>query len=140
VLGQSMGGFAALFAVDRDMAAQYFAERFRAAIAYYPPCTVPLPTFTAPVLIFGGQRDDWTPVERCHEMIAKVRPDSAPIEMTIYPGTYHAFDVAWLQPGRSSFGHWLEYNEPAARDAEAKVRAFLAVHLGSAAADKPASK
>jgi len=36
VLGQSMGGIATLYAVDRDMAAQYFTERFRAAIAYYP--------------------------------------------------------------------------------------------------------
>src|SRR5262245_43728424 len=34
VLGQSMGGIATLYAVDRDMAAQYFTERFRAAIAY----------------------------------------------------------------------------------------------------------
>jgi dienelactone hydrolase len=33
VLGQSMGGSAALYAVDRDMAAQYFTERFQAAIA-----------------------------------------------------------------------------------------------------------
>src|SRR5262249_13903748 len=33
VLGQSMGGIAALYAVDRDMAAQYFTERFQAAIA-----------------------------------------------------------------------------------------------------------
>jgi dienelactone hydrolase len=38
VLGQSMGGSAALYAVDRDMAAQYFDQRFRAAIAYYPNC------------------------------------------------------------------------------------------------------
>jgi len=45
-----------------------------------------------------------------------------------------------LQPGRSSLGHWLEYNEPAARDAEAKVRAFLAIHLGTAATDAPAAK
>ena len=38
VLGQSMGGASALSAVDRDMAAQYFTERFGAAIAYYPGC------------------------------------------------------------------------------------------------------
>jgi hypothetical protein len=37
-----------------------------------------------------------------------------------------------LQPGRTNLGHWLEYNEAAARDAEAKVRVFLAAHLGSA--------
>jgi hypothetical protein len=34
----------------------------------------------------------------------------------------------------------LEYNEPAARNAEAKVRAFLATHLGIAAANEPTAK
>jgi dienelactone hydrolase len=41
VLGQSMGGSAALYAIDRDLAAQYFDQRFRAAIAYYPGCGIP---------------------------------------------------------------------------------------------------
>jgi len=41
VLGHSMGGIATLYAVDRDMAAQYFTERFQAAIAYYPACILP---------------------------------------------------------------------------------------------------
>jgi dienelactone hydrolase len=39
--------------------------------------------------------------------------------------------VAQLKPGRSSDGRWLEYDEPAARDAEQKTRAFLAEHLVS---------
>jgi len=38
VLGQSMGAGAALYALDRDLGAQYFTERFRAAIVYYPGC------------------------------------------------------------------------------------------------------
>jgi hypothetical protein len=33
------------------------------------------------------------------------------------------------QPGRGAFGHSVEYNEPAAKDAEEKTRAFLAAHL-----------
>jgi len=140
VLGQSMGGNAALYAVDRDMAAQYFTERFQAAIAYYPACVLPLVTLTAPTLILAGERDDWTPAERCREMIAHARPDSAPIALHVYPGAHHAFDVAGLQPGRRAFGHWLEYNEPAAKDAEAKTRAFLAAHLGTAPAGKPATQ
>jgi hypothetical protein len=35
---------------------------------------------------------------------------------------------------------WLEYNEPAAKDAEAKTRAFLATNLGTAPAEKPAAQ
>jgi fermentation-respiration switch protein FrsA (DUF1100 family) len=40
LFGQSMGGSATLYAIDRDSAAQYFGQRFRAAIAYYPRCVV----------------------------------------------------------------------------------------------------
>src|SRR5215831_13818448 len=128
VLGQSMGGYSALYAVDRDMAAQYFAERFQAAIAYYPVC-FPLVTLTAPTLILAGEQDDWTPAERCREMVADARPDSAPIALHVYPDARHAFDVAVLQPGRRAFGHLVEYNDAAAKDAEEKARAFLDAHL-----------
>src|SRR6516165_8151998 len=43
-----------------------FAERFRAAVAYYPGCMT-LPRFTAPVAILIGEADDWTSAERCRE-------------------------------------------------------------------------
>jgi dienelactone hydrolase len=140
VLGQSMGGYAALYAVDRDLAAQYFEERFRAAIAYYPVCAIPAASMTAPTLVLIGEADDWTPAERCREMVAHARPDGAPITLTVYPGAYHAFDVAELKHGVRSLGHWLEYNEPAAADAEEKLRAFLAAHLGNAPSGKPGTE
>ena len=138
VLGQSMGGYSTLYAVDRDMVAQYFAERFRAAVAYYPACSVvPLPTFTAPVLILIGEADDWTPADRCREMVAQARPDSAPITLHVYPDAHHAFDIAVLKPGRRAFGHSVEYNELAAQDAEEKTRAFLAAHLAESSPGEP---
>src|SRR6516162_1694392 len=96
VLGQSMGGLAVLNAVDRDLAAQYFNERFRAAIAYYPGCGIPSASMTAPTLVLIGEADDWTPAERCGGMVAHSRPDGAAITLIVYPGAYHAFDVAEL--------------------------------------------
>jgi dienelactone hydrolase len=140
VLGQSMGGFSALYAVDRDLAAQYFKEEFRAAIAYYPGCGIPAATMTAPALILIGEADDWTPAERCRDMVAHARPDGAPIALTVYPEAYHAFDVVQFRPGARFLGHWLEYNEPAARDAEQKLRAFLAAHLGNPPSGKPGTE
>jgi len=135
VLGQSMGGYSTLYAVDRDLVAQYFAERFRAAVAYFPACgVVPPPTFTAPVLILIGEADDWTPVSHCRDMVRHARPDSAPIAMAVYPGAHHAFDVVQL------FGHWIEYNGAAAQDAEVRVRNFLGTHLATAAAQQPTAK
>jgi len=89
---------------------------------------------TAPVLILTGDADDWNYADRCRQMTAHSRPDSAPIALTVYPGAYHAFDVAEFKPGIRFLGHLLEYNEPAAKDAEGKVRAFLAANLGAASA------
>jgi hypothetical protein len=45
-----------------------------------------------------------------------------------------------LTPGVRYFGHWLEYNHPAAKDAEAKTRVFLAVHLAKTSSNDPAKK
>ena len=140
VFGQSMGGHSALYAVDRDLAAQYFEERFRAAIAYYPGCGIPAAAMTAPTLVLIGEADDWNPAERCREMVAHSRPDGATIALSVYPGVYHAFDVAELKPGVRFLGHWLEYNEPAARDAEQKLHAFLAVNLGGISREDPAEQ
>lgn len=141
VLGQSLGGSAVLYAVDRDLAAQYFNNRFRAAIAYYPTCAIAFAaTMTAPTLILIGEADDWTPAEPCRTVAAHARPGSAPIAVTAYPGVFHGFDVAQLVPGTRYRGHRLEYDEPAANDAEAKVRDFLATYLGAAPANKPATQ
>jgi dienelactone hydrolase len=65
---------------------------------------------------------------------------SAPVDLTVYPGAHHGFNFRELQPGIRRFGHWQEYNEPAATDAWAKVRAFLAANLGSGTADKPGAR
>jgi dienelactone hydrolase len=140
VFGQSLGGASTLYAIDRDLAAQYFDQRFRAAIAYYPGCAIGVATMTAPTLILIGEADDLTRAQSCREMVANARTAGAPITLTVYPAAHHAFDVAEFQPGVRSRGHWLEYNEPVARDAEGKVRAFLAAHLGSADTRKPATQ
>ena len=90
---------------------------------------------TAPTLVLIGEADDWNPAERCREMVAHARPDGAKITLTVYPGAYHAFDVAELQSGVRSLGHWLEYNEAAAADAEQQLRAFVAATLGAKSPD-----
>ena len=140
VFGQSMGGETALHAVDHDPAAQFFAEQFRAVIVYYPYCDIPAATLTAPTLILIGEADETNPVEQCREMVAHARPDGAPIALTVYPGVHLNFDVALLTPGVRYRGFWLEYNEPAAKDAEEKTRAFLATHLAETAPSQPITK
>jgi dienelactone hydrolase len=140
VFGQSMGGETALHIIDRDLGAQVFTERFRAAIAYYPYCDIQAPTMTAPTLILNGEADERNPVEQCREMVAHARPDGAPIALTVYPGVHHNFDVALLTPGVRYLGFWLEYNEAASKDADEKTRAFLAAHLAETSAGEPTAK
>jgi len=140
VFGQSMGGETALHAVDHDQVAQFFKERFRAAIAYYPYCDIPAATMTAPTLILIGEVDETNPVEQCREMVAHARPDGAPIVLTVYPGVHHNFDVALLTPGVRYRGFWLEYNELAAKDAERKTRAFLDAHLAETSSGEPTAR
>jgi dienelactone hydrolase len=141
VLGQSMGGYSALYAVDRDLAAQYFKERFRATIAYYPGCGIPAVSMTAPTLGLIGEADDWNPAERCREMVAHRRPDGATITLTVYPGAYHALDVAELEPGIRFLGHWPNAtNRVGRRNAEQQLRAFLSAQLGGMSTDEPTEK
>ena len=92
---------------------------------------------TAPTVILIGEADDWTPGETCRELAELTRREGAAVELTVYPGAYHGFDVGLLQPGIRYLGHWLEYNEPAAKDAEKKVRAFLAANLCGAPPSEP---
>ena len=75
LFGQSMGGSATLYAIDRDLAAQYFDQRFRAAIAYYPRCVVvPVPAMTAPVLILIGEADQWNGADACKTLRNLAQP------------------------------------------------------------------
>jgi dienelactone hydrolase len=83
--------------------------RFRAAVAFYPPCGPGGLRPVIPTLIRGAE--------------------GAPIELVVYPGTHHGFYYPHLQPGRMLFDHWLEYNGDAADNANVRMRQFLDRHL-----------
>ena len=102
--------------------------RFRAVIAFYPLCRPVVGPLVIPTLILIGALDDWTPAADCSRKIDAWRTDGAPIEQVVYPGVYHSFYYPELQPGRTMFGHWLEYNEAAATDATRRTREFLNRH------------
>jgi dienelactone hydrolase len=134
-----MGGFSALRVVGHELVTQHSERQFRAAIAYYPLCRAPQ-VMNVPTLILIGELDDTTPAEDCKAMVENSRPKGAPISLTVYPGAYHAFDVAQLDPGIQTLGHRYEYNQSAARDAETKVRAFLVEHLAAPGSTKPTTR
>jgi dienelactone hydrolase len=82
-----------------------------------------------PTLILIGALDQWTPAAHCSEKIDAWRTGGQPVELVVYPNTHHGFYYQELQPGRTMFGHWLEYNEAAATDASRRMREFLDRHL-----------
>jgi dienelactone hydrolase len=103
--------------------------QFRAAAAFYPPCKQALARPAIPTLIFIGAVDDWTPAADCSNKVAGWGNDGPPIELVVYPGTYHGFYYVHLQPGATLFDHWLEYNGDAADDATRRLHQFLDRHL-----------
>jgi dienelactone hydrolase len=125
ILGQSMGGSSALTVVERGSSERHFSKRFIAAIAYYPACRGHSPNLNAPTLILIGADDDLNRAGACREMVRTPHADGAEIDLVVYPGAYHAFDVDWFQPGKEVRGHWFEYNASARNDAQRRVRDFL---------------
>ena len=62
-LGFSQGGWLALTSVERGIVEQTSPNKFRAAIAFYPPCLAFKGDMTVPTLILVGELDDWTPAD-----------------------------------------------------------------------------
>jgi dienelactone hydrolase len=103
--------------------------RFRAAVAFNPPCRWTLARPGIPTLILIGDLDDWTPAEDCSNRIAGWGNDGPPIELVVYPGARHGFYYPHLRPGTTMFGHRVEYNGEAADNASQRLRQFLDRHL-----------
>jgi dienelactone hydrolase len=131
-VGFSQGGWVTLLVAEAN-ALELFVRssnlRFRAVVAFYPLCKAVVGRLVIPTLILIGALDQWTPAADCAEKIDSWRTDGVPIEQVVYPSAHHSFYYPELQPGRTRFGHWLEYNEEAATDATRRMQAFLKRHL-----------
>jgi dienelactone hydrolase len=139
VMGWSMGGLAAITAIEPGpiMISQHL--RFDAAVAYYPPCQSVTGDTTAPLLILIGEKDDWSSPDACRKLAAHEsdigvtrKPGTgAPINLVVYPNATHSFDSD--HPPVVYLGHSLRFDPDATRDAEAKLRAFLRERIGDQA-------
>jgi dienelactone hydrolase len=138
VVGFSQGGLIALTSVERGIVEQTAKHKFRAAAAFYPPCSPFNDDMTVPVLIMVGELDDWTPARECRNIIegmdsygiARQKGGGVPIKLIVYPGAFHAFDAPTLKTPIELLGHHLEYNQTAAENSAAALREFLDAALG----------
>jgi len=105
IVGFSFGGEVAhLSAIERLRVALAPGEaRFTAHVAYYPAgvygAAAERKAYTgAPILMLLGDKDDNLPIAKAQEYLAyaKGAADAPSIEVSIYPGAYHAWTVSSL--------------------------------------------
>jgi dienelactone hydrolase len=138
LIGWSHGGSTTLWTNNRASGARPkdLPHDFRAAIAFYPGCgdASRAARFTpvAPLAIFIGTADDWTPAAACRDLAARLPG----VGYTEYPGAHHGFDapkqpLITLQNIATTASHTATYgtNEPAREDAIRKVMAILSEAL-----------
>jgi dienelactone hydrolase len=129
LMGWSHGGWTALYALLKQIKPQNKVTPFKAGIAFYPYCDMPLYNLNAPLLILIGESDDWTQAKYCTEMVP---PEQSDFEITlkIYPGAHHDFDWEGMDREAGFFGgHRMLYDPIAAKDSIIQVKSFLAKHL-----------
>jgi dienelactone hydrolase len=137
-VGFAMGGFFVLSSVERGIAEQASSNKFRAAVAFYPPCGGLKGDLTVPTLILIGERDDLNSAEECRNLVAgrdgwgisRQKDRAIPIKLVVYPDAYHAFDAPGLKTPREILGHHLEFNQTAADQAAVALHEFLDATIG----------
>jgi dienelactone hydrolase len=100
LLGWSHGAMTTLVAANsaRSGAARPDASTpLAGAVAFYPGCRALLRedfALDSPLLMLLGEKDDWTPPERCVELVARTRArqPAADLTLRVYPDSYHGFD------------------------------------------------
>lgn len=139
VVGFSQGAMLALLSVERGQIERSAKEKFRAAVGFYPPCQGLKGNMTVPTLILIGELDDWTPARDCRNLaegrddwgISRENGKGHPIEINVYPGAYHDFDVPNFATPVTMLGHRLEFNAQARDLSIDALRNFLYATIGS---------
>lgn len=133
IVGFGSGAWQTLTAVERGTTEQASTSKFRAAVAFYPPCRGFKGIMTVPTLILIGERDDWADIDACRKMaageddtgVSRQRGEGAPVRLIAYPDAYSGFDVPALKSAIRYHGHRLEFNQSAADKASEALREFL---------------
>lgn len=103
VMGFSKGGTVALYSsytrFQRDWGPP--GLRFAAHLPFYPSCSIRLldeEKVAAPIRIFHGAADDWTPIASCREYVEPAVRSGVDARIHALAGAHHGFDVPTL-PG-----------------------------------------
>jgi len=135
LLGWSHGAMTSLNAINT--ARTGFAAPLAGAVVFYPGCSglLKMPfKLDVPVLMLLGEKDDWTPPERCVQLAERTRKQEPGADLTVhvFADSYHGFDGAapvrfWkdVSNGVDPNGVHLGANPAARVQAQAEMDAFL---------------
>ena len=135
VVGFSQGGSLSLLSVERGAIEQMYANKFRAAAAFYPLCDGLSGITTVPSLILIGERDEWTP--GCRGMVNgrddwdKSRKTNSALRLVAYPDAYYGFDYPDSKVHFKYGGKNVEFNQSASDRSADDLREFLKATFGS---------
>ena len=137
VVGFSQGGWLTLWSVERGGIEKASENKFRAAVAFYPPCGGFRSAMAVPTLVLIGESDDWTTADACRKVAAgeddlgtsRQKTDGAPVQLVVYPGAYHGFDISALRTPVTYFGHHMEFNKSASDQSREALRGFLEANM-----------
>jgi dienelactone hydrolase len=93
---------------------------------------------TVPTLILVGELDDWTLANECRNLaegrddygISRQKGEGVPIELIVYAGAYHDFDIPEFATPIQVLGHHLEFNQTARDQSIDALRKFLYATIG----------
>ena len=138
IVGFGVGAWQTLSAVEPGAVQRASEHQFRAAAAFYPPCSSLEGVMTVPTLILVGARDDWGTADACRKMVAHrddvgiSREDlgASKVQLIVYPDAYVGFDIPSLKKPVNPFGHHLQYDEAAAHQSAQALQEFLESAVG----------
>ena len=126
LLGLSDGGSAAVLSAKGGP-----VDHFRAIASYYPDCGKLLGgvgyVYKSPIIVFVGEKDDWTPPAECIKSKSAGVVTGAKFEVIAYPNAYHGFDQP--RPMRKVLGYTMAYDREATVDSRKRYIEFFIKNL-----------
>jgi dienelactone hydrolase len=137
VAGFAWGAMQTISALEHGEIERTSEHKFRAAVAFFPPCGSLKGNMTVPTLILVGARDDVATADACSKLaageddmgISREKGQGAPVRLVVYPDAYFAFDLPALRSPTWYRGHRVEFNKSASDQAAETVREFLRANV-----------
>ena len=118
LMGQSNGGSVALSIANKVQSLGFSDTlKFRAIAAFYPWCGALPHEIKTPLLVLGGEADNWTPIKPC--LVTMRNSTDIPFDVISYEGAHHSFD--FYIPVQSYSGHTVGGNSAARDDSKKQM-------------------